>query len=181
MKHLGTQTIKTERLMLRKFRLSDAQNMFETYCGKGKVAEFLSWSAHESLEDTKSYLLDFVLPAYYKKDTYRWAIVWKENKKVIGSIDVRASNETERCAELGWVLGDDYWGKGIMPEAAKKVLEYLFSVGYKRIQAMHHVANKKSARVMEKIGMQYEGVLEKYLLWKDNVLLDCCMWAITIM
>lgn len=178
MEHIGTQTIETERLILRRFKLSDAQNMFDNYCGREKVTEYMSWSHHQSIDDTKSYLSDFVLPEYAKDNRYCWAIVWKENNQVIGAIDVCYSDERKRCAELGWVIGDDYWGKGIMPEAAKSVLQYLFSVGYERIQATHHPANKKSGRVMEKIGMQYEGVLKKSSMFKNNVLIDCCLWAI---
>lgn len=178
MEHSGTQRLETERLVLRRFELSDARNMFENYCGKPKVTEYLLWSTHESIEDTRRYLADFVLPEYEKKNTYRWAIVLKENNEVIGGIDVCDSNELRRRAELGWCLGDEYWGRGIMPEAAACVTEYLFSVGYQRIQATHHVLNKKSGRVMEKIGMHYEGTLEKYGLYKENKLVDCCMWAI---
>lgn len=179
MKHSGTQTIETDRLILRRFELSDAGNMFKNYCGKEKITEYLSWSRHKSVSDTVSYLKDFVLPEYDKNNTYRWAVVWKDNNEVIGCIDVCDSNERKRCAELGWVIGDAYWGKGIMPEAAKSVVKYLFSVGYERIQATHHIDNRKSGRVMEKIGMQYEGILKKFSMFKDNNLIDCCMWAIT--
>lgn len=177
MEHKGTQTIETERLILRRFKLSDAQNMFDNYCSKAKVTEYMSWHHHRSIDDTKSYLADCVLPEYEKENTYKWAIVWKESNEVIGCIDVCYANERKRCAELGWVIGDEYWGKGIMPEAAKSVVDYLFAIGYERIQATHHPANKKSGRVMEKIGMSFEGVLKKQSMYKDNVLIDCCMWA----
>ena len=178
MEHIGTRVIETERLILRRFELSDAQQAYDNYCGREKVTEFVSWSYHKSIEDTKSYLSDIVLPEYEKKARYCWAIVWKENNEVIGGIDVCYSNERRRCAELGWGLGDDYWGRGIMPEAATHVLEYLFAVGYERIQATHHPQNPKSGRVMAKIGMQYEGILKKGSMFKDNTLVDCCIWAI---
>lgn len=178
MEHLGTQTIETERLILRRFKLSDAQNMFDNYCRREKVTEFMSWAPHKSVDDTKAYLEDCVLPEYDKDNAYRWAIVWKENDEVIGAIDVYESDERRRRAELGWCLSDDYWGRGIMPEAAKCVVEYLFFVGYERIQATHHVENKKSGRVMEKIGMKCEGVHRKYSMFKDGVLVDCYLWAI---
>ncbi len=180
MKHKGTQTIETERLILRKFTISDAQNMFDNYASKSKVAEYMTWLPHKNVEETKSYLADCVLPEYEKPDTYRWAIVWKESNEVIGAIDAFGSVEERRRVELGWVLDDEYWGKGIMPEAARSVLEYLFSVGYERIQATHNVANPKSGRVMEKIGMKYEGTLKKYSMNNKGVLVDCKMWAITI-
>lgn len=179
MKHSGTQIIETDRLILRRFELSDAHNMFDNYCGNDKVTEYLSWSAHKNVEDTKSYLLNFVLPKYDEENTYRWAIVWKANNEVIGCIDVCSSSDGSRRAELGWVIGDAYWGKGIMPEAAESVVKYLFSVGYERIQAVHHSANLKSGRVMQKIGMQYEGILKKYVADNKDILVDCCMYAIT--
>ena len=119
------------------------------------------------------------MPEYEKPDTYKWAIVWKENGQVIGSIDVVESIERKQRAELGWVIGEEYWGKGIMPEAAREVVKYLFNVGYERVQAIHDVANKKSGRVMEKVGMKHEGTLLKYNPNRDNVLIDCDMWAIT--
>ncbi|MDE6200776.1 MAG: GNAT family N-acetyltransferase [Clostridiales bacterium] len=179
MEHKGTQTIETERLILRRFELSDAQNMFDNYCGKEKVTEFLSWDAHKTVEDTKSYLTDVVLPNYDFINTYCWAIVWKETNQVIGCIDVCVKDERKRCAELGWVIGDEYWGRGIMPEAARSVLKYLFAVGYERIQATHNIANKKSGRVMEKIGMQCEGIHKKFSMFKNDTLIDCYLWAIT--
>lgn len=179
MEHIGTRPIETERLLLRRFTLSDAQMMFDNYCRKSKVTEFMSWSCHTSVEDTKSYLTNVVLPAYDKPDTYRWAIVWKETNTVIGAIDAFSGDEVRRRVEVGWVLSDEYWGRGIMPEAAKAVVEYLFAVGYQRVQATHHPDNKKSGRVMQKIGMTYEGTLKKYSLFNDNSIVDCCMWAIT--
>lgn len=178
MEHLGTRTIETERLILRRFVLADARDMFGHYCSKEKVTEFLSWAPHVGIDETKRYLSDLVLPEYERDTTYRWAIVLKRLDEVIGVIDVCAADERKRCAELGWALDDEYWGRGLMPEAANAVVAFLFSVGYERIQATHHPANKKSGRVMEKIGMTFEGVLKKYSMYKNNELSDCCMWAI---
>ena len=177
MEHIGTQTIETERLILRKFRLEDAEDMFKNYTSSEKVTEYLTWKPHENVKGTESYL-NYILPEYEKNDTYRWAIVWKENNEVIGCIDVVDKNDKKFRAELGWVLGDKYWGKGIMPEAGKAVLEQLFNIGYKRIQALHDVNNPKSGRVMKKIGMTHEGVLKKYEPNNEGILTDCDIWAI---
>ena len=179
MKHKGTKTIETERLILRKFKLSDARNMFNNYTSRDIVTKYLTWYPHKTLEETKQYLSQIVLPKYKNPDTYRWAIVYKENNQVIGCIDVVSSSDDKRRAELGWVIGNDYWGKGITPEAAKEILKYLFSVGYERIEAIHDICNEKSGRVMEKIGMKYEGILKKYNPNRDDILIDCKMWAIT--
>ena len=178
MKHTGTIEIETERLILRKFKLIDAEQMFKNYTSKEKVTEYLTWWPHKTVNDTKNYLQNIVLPEYNNKNTYRWAIVWKENNEVIGCIDVVKNSEEKSRAELGWVISDDYWGRGIMPEAAKVVIELLFKVGYIRIEAIHDVKNPKSGRVMEKVGMKHEGLLRKYNPDKTGELKDCDMWSI---
>ena len=177
-RHTGRVEIETDRLILRRFKLSDAQNMFDNYTSRDKVTEYLTWHPHKSIKDTKEYLANLVLPEYDKTSTYRWAIVLKENNQVIGCIDVVSNNDEKRRAELGWVLGNDFWGKGIMPEAGKKVLKHLFSIGYERIEAIHDVENQKSGRVMAKIGMKDEGTLRKYNPNRDDILVDCEMWSI---
>lgn len=66
------------------------------------------------------------------------------------------------AAELGWVLGRALWGRGIIPEAAEEVMRFLFDeVGFSRIYAEYDTENVKSGRVMQKIGMAYEGVLRE--------------------
>lgn len=178
MEHIGTQTIETERLILRRFQNGDEKQMFKNYTSSEKVTEFLTWRAHKQESDTKAYLENIVLPEYEKETTYRWAVVLKEIGEVIGCIDVVEQNDRKKCAELGWVIGENFWGKGIMPEAGKVVLETLFNVGYIRIQAIHHHANLKSGRVMQKLGMAHEGCLAKCNLDKDGNLVDCDIYAI---
>ena len=178
MKHVGTIRIETERLILRKFKLSDAKNMFKNYTSHDVVTEYLTWKPHKSIEDTKAYLKNIVLPDYDQIDTYRWAIELKETNEVVGCIDVVSKNDSKFRAELGWVLSDFYWGRGLMPEAAREVLKVLFDVGYIRVQALHDVNNPKSGRVMAKIGMTHEGVLKKFNFNKDGNLVDCDIWAI---
>lgn len=179
MKHTGTITIETPRLILRKFTLNDAQQMFDNYCSHEAVTEFLTWRPHKTIDDTLEFLNGFVLPAYEQENTYRWVIILKETNQVIGSIDVVRANDAKRRAELGWVLGDEYWGKGYMPEAGKAVTKLLFKNGYERVEALHDVRNPKSGRVMQKIGMKHEGVLKHFEPNKDDILVDCDIWAIT--
>lgn len=178
MNHIGTKKIETERLILRRFELSDAKEMFDNYTSHEKVTAYLTWKPHKSVEDTKKYLTEVVLPAYQKLDCYRWAIVLKENGQVIGVIDASLSVDKNKKAQLGWVIGDKYWGRGIMPEAGKAVLQYLFNIGYERIEAIHFVDNKKSGRVMQKIGMKHEGTLRKFHIDANGKLIDCEMYSI---
>lgn len=175
-----TKLMETERLILRKFKSDDAENVYKNYASKDNVTEFLTWKSHKSLEDTKAYLENFVLPAYEQDDTYRWAIEFKETNEVIGCIDVVRMNKQFSKVELGWVLDDSQWGKGLMPEAAREVLRYLIEEGFVRIEAHHNVANPKSGRVMEKIGMQYEGTLRKFSKNNDGELVDMKMYAYVV-
>ena len=169
MKHIGTKTIETERMILRKFKLNDAKDMFTNYCNSDKVTEYVVWHTHKTLQDTKDLLNNMILPAYKDKSTYRWAIVLKEINQVIGYINVVGSNDKVFRAELAWAIG---------PEAAKAVLKFLFDLGYIRVQAGHDIANPKSGRVMEKIGMKFEGTRRKHTMNKYGVLVDSNLWAI---
>ena len=173
-----SKTIETKRLILRKLTLSDAEDIFSNYASHDKVSEFLSWQTHKSIEDTKLYLLNSVLPDYEKENTYRWAIVLKDTNNVIGCIDVVRKDLERKRAEIGYVLSDYYWGNGIMSEAGKEVIKYLFEEGFVRVQAIHDVNNPKSGRVMQKIGMEYEGTLKKYEIGHDGKLHTCKMYAI---
>ena len=172
-----SKTIETERLILRKFKLSDANDMFKNYASQSKVTKYLSWETHSNIDVTKNYLESVVLPDYEKK-TYRWAIEFKETSEVIGCIDVVHIYENRMCGELGYVLGEKFWNKGIMTEAGKAVVKYLFEEGFRRIEAMHNVDNPASGRVMQKIGMQFEGVMRKSRMSNKGALVDCALYAI---
>lgn len=171
-----TKKFETERLILRKGTLEDADDIYNSYASREKVTEFLSWQAHKSIDDTIGYLKNVVLPDY-EKESYCWFIELKETGKVIGNISVVNLNKDKRQVELGWVLSDDYWGRGLMPECAKIMLEYLKQLGFVRIEAKHNVANQKSGRVMQKIGMKFEGVLRKASFNNKGELVDSSVYS----
>ena len=168
---------ETERFVLRKFQTGDEKNMFDNYASKDEVTKYLSWKSHGSVENTEVFLNNVVLPDYNNEYVYRWAIVWKETNEVIGCIDVVNMNGDKNRVELGWVLSDDYWGRGIMPEAARLVIKYLFDEGFSRIQAFHNVENKKSGRVMQKVGMTFEATLKHYTTNNDGKVIDVDMYS----
>jgi len=171
-----TKTFETDRLILRKGTINDINDIFNNYASRDKVTEYLSWQSHKSIDDTKSYLTNVVLPNY-ENESYCWYIELKQLHKVIGNVSVVKLNKDKKSAELGWVLSDDYWGQGIMPEAAGVVLEYLKSLGFVRIEAKHNVANAKSGRVMQKIGMKFEGVLRKAGMDNKGNLVDSAVYS----
>ena len=157
MKHLGTKTIETRRLVLRKFTLSDAEPMYRNWASDPEVTRYLLWPAHESEEETKGILKGWIA-AYDKPEKYEWCIELKEIGEAIGSIGVVMVNEKVQSMEVAYCLSCDYWHKGIMSEALSAVVEYLTNeVGARRIQARCDTRNPYSAKVMEKCGLKYEG------------------------
>lgn len=161
MTHKGTVTIETERLILRRHKLSDAEDMFRNWASSEKVTEFMTWQPHAGVADSRAYIQS-VIDCYPGGDKYDWIIVWKETGEAIGAIGAVGIREDIASCEIGYCLSDRFWGRGVMPEAFKAVIRYLFDeVGMNRIQATHDPRNQKSGRVMEKCGLRYEGTLRQ--------------------
>ncbi len=174
-----SKMFETDRLMLRRIELSDAEDMYKNYCNSDNVTKYLSWKTHENLDATKEYLKNIALPKYEQENTYLWALVLKETNQVIGSLEISKIDLNLKSAMIGWVLSEKYWGRGLMPEAASVVRDYLFDEGFVRLWAYHDVENPKSGRVMQKIGMLHEGSLKKYAFNNKDEYIDCELYAIT--
>lgn len=169
MNHCGTKQLMTERLILRKFVIDDADAMYANWAGEDKVTKFLTWPTHADTEVTRAVLGGWV-KRYEEPDCYNWGIELKSTGDLIGSISVVAIKEKVSSAELGYCMGTKWWGRGIMPEAGRAVMKYLFEeVGCNRICAAHAKTNPKSGRVMQKIGMTYEGTWRQDYLLKQGV------------
>ncbi|MDE7259818.1 MAG: GNAT family N-acetyltransferase [Lachnospiraceae bacterium] len=169
MNHKGTILLETNRLILRKFVIEDSEAMYNNWASEDEVTKFLTWPTHSDVEVTRAVLSSWIAD-YNKADFYNWAIELKEIGEVIGNISVVRVKENIECAEFGYCMGTKWWGLGIMPEAGKEVVRYLFEeVGFNRIAATHAKNNPKSGRVMQKIGMTYEGILRKAGLCNQGV------------
>ena len=161
MRHLGTNVVETPRLVLRPFVREDAQAMFDNWASDPAVTKFLSWPTYRSVEDAHS-ILNVWLESYEKPDFYQWAIVLKELNQPIGSIGVVNSDDRVDMVEIGYCIGRNWWGRGIMPEALSAVMVYLFDeVGMQRIEAGHDPDNPASGAVLRKCGLEYEGTLRR--------------------
>lgn len=168
--------LETERLILRGMRVSDKENMYE-YASNENVTKYLTWDTHPSPEYTKQYL-EFIMSKYRIGDFYDWAVIWKENSKMIGTCGFSRLDCRNNVGEVGYVLNPEYWGKEIAPEAVKKIIEFGFSnLMLNRIEARYMVGNQRSRRVMEKCGMTYEGV-ERESLYVKNKYVDVGLCAI---
>lgn len=155
----GTKTLETERLILRQFRPEDAELMFQNWASNPEVSRFLTWAPHPDAEMTKSLINDWI-GRYSELSYYNWVIELKEINEIIGNISVVKLDEKIEAAEIGYCMGQAWWGRAIMPEALRAVMAYLFDeVGLNRVAACHDGNNPKSGRVMQKAGMKFEGIL----------------------
>lgn len=159
LKHKATQTIETDRLILRRARGEDAEPMFRNWASDPEVTKYLTWPPHESIEVTQKVLASW-LAEYEREDYYHWMIVLKETGEPIGSLLVNTVGRAQ-SAHIGYCIGRPWWHQGITSEALQAVIDFLFGeVGYHRIESMHDPNNPRSGRVMRKCGMKYEGTLQ---------------------
>ena len=153
---IGGLVIETERLILRPFKQSDLHDLYE-YASVPGVGEMAGWKHHETIEKTQEILDMFI------KEDKTFAIVLKEDNKVIGSVGVEKYGLEDKLTEfnsyygreIGYVLSKDYWGKGIMSEAVMAVINYLFNnLHLDFLICGYYDFNNQSKRVQEKCGFK---------------------------
>jgi ribosomal-protein-alanine N-acetyltransferase len=160
-------TIETNRLILRKVQVGDLNDMYE-YTSDPIVTEHTSWDYHKSIEETKKWI-EFTLDCYVKKKVTNWGMVHKDTQKFIGSCGFAWWNIEHSKAEIGYVMNPRFWGQGLMTEAINKVIDFGFTrMELNRIEATCKPVNIGSWRVMEKSGMQLDGVLRQYMKLRDE-------------
>ena len=161
MEHKGTVRLETERLILRKLEVSDAQSMYKNWANSATVTKFMTWLPHENESVTKTVINSWI-EQYANSNFYQWAIVLKDINEPIGSISVvRIDERVDEC-EIGYCIGEKWWGNGYTAEAFRKVIEFLFGeVKANRISAKHDINNPNSGKVMVKCGLEKEGVLRR--------------------
>ena len=148
--------LNTERLVLRPWEEADAEECFK-YAVDPEIGSPCGWPAHTSVEDSRNVIKNVLNgPECY-------AICLKENGKPIGSIELMLHEKSIKTqgdneCELGYWLGKPYWGKGIIPEAAKELLRRAFEdLGKEKVWCGYYEGNEKSKRVQEKLGFTYYG------------------------
>jgi ribosomal-protein-alanine N-acetyltransferase len=152
MEHKGTQIIETPRLLLRKAQMVDAEPMFRNWASDPEVTKFLTWPTYQSI-DNAYYILDLWIKEYEKPDFYQWMIVLKEMEEPIGSISVVHLRDDIAAAEIGYCIGQNWWHRGIMPEAVQAVIQWLFKeAGLDFVLISHYEWNYQSQRVIQKCG-----------------------------
>lgn len=146
--------IETERLILRRWTLDDAVNLFE-YAKNPDVGPIAGWPPHKNIDESR-FIIENVLSG-----AECYAICEKYNNNAIGTIELKLKDNTEKTdkddeCELGYWIGKPFWGRGYMPEAAKALLKRGFEeLGMTTIWCAYYDGNLKSKRVQEKLGFKY--------------------------
>ncbi len=155
------ESFQTERLILRVPALRDARAIFEEYARDGAVTRYLTWRPHRSITDAAEFLTKCFFMRQ-EKIAFPYAITLRESAKLIGMIELRF----EECRmDIGYVLAAAYWNRGYMTEAVRAVISWgLDQNGIYRVWAYCDTENFPSARVLEKAGMQREGVLRRWMV-----------------
>lgn len=167
-KQIAAQTplLKTPRLTLRKIIPKDTKSMF-LYAKNPLVTRYLTWNPHKNLRYTRAYI-NLLQEKYQTCEFYDWGIHDLKDK-FIGTCGFTQINETEKSAEIGYVLNPDVWGLGYAAEAANAIMKFGFEImGLNRIYARFILGNIQSERVMQKIKMKKMGVVPEPMFIKNN-------------
>src|SRR5690606_6355662 len=157
-------TFATARLTLRPPVLEDAQAVLRNYASDPEVTRYLLWRPHVDVAQTKQFIQS-CLDRWDSGKELSWIITFHGSNEAIGMISCGPEGHK---AVLGYALARSYWGQGIMTEAARCVTDWLrASPKIYRIWATCDVENRASARVMEKIGMECEGVLRRWMVFPN--------------
>ena len=146
--------LETERLILRKWTEEDAESLFE-YAKDPEIGSAAGWPPHKSVEESRAVIKN----VFDGAECY--AICEKENNIAIGAVELKLNGHTnitkrdDEC-ELGYWLGQPFWGRGYMPEASRELLRRGFEdLGMTTIWCAYYDGNLKSKRVQEKLGFVY--------------------------
>lgn len=155
------ERFETKQLVIRRPRMSDADDIFDNYASDPEVTRYVTWRPYEYRSEIAPFLQSR-LARWDSGEEYSWVLTLPSEDRVIGMIGCRVR---EHAADIGYVIGQNYWGRGYVTEAAKAIVNWASSLeSIYRVWAVCDIENKASSRVLEKVGMQREGILRRYIV-----------------
>ncbi|ANK65057.1 GNAT family N-acetyltransferase [Loigolactobacillus backii] len=171
--------LETQRLILRSFAENDLDDLHH-FAQNPKLGKMAGWQPHSGLGESQA-----ILTLFIRSDEV-FALELKETHHVIGSIGLHrrapsGSTPEDSERELGFVLDEDYWGQGLMPEAIMGILAFGFNhLHLMTIWVGHFASNRQSKRVIEKTGFHFEYELERPKLFADDAPVTECYYKLTV-
>jgi ribosomal-protein-alanine N-acetyltransferase len=168
---------ETERLMARPAACVDAQVLFEHYAGDSEVARYMTWRPHASVLETRAFLRRCER-AWLEGSAFPWTLWAKRDGAFVGLIEIRVKPP---AVDLGYALARRWWRQGLMGEAVHAVVQWAVAQPQVyRVWAVCDIENVASARVLERAGMEREGVLRRWLVHPNisNTPRDCACYSV---
>jgi ribosomal-protein-alanine N-acetyltransferase len=171
MKHKGSITLETERLILRRICIEDSVYMFKNWASDDEVTKFLTWPTHTDISVSEN-VINSWLPLYEKPDYYHWTIILKELGlgEPIGTAGAVGQRDDIQMVHIGYCIGRNWWNKGYVSEALAELIRFFFEeVGVNCVQSRFDPRNPNSGKVMAKCGMKHEGTLRQSDLTNQGI------------
>ena len=165
--------IATERLVLRRFRASDAVTL-SAYRSDPAVARYQSWVAPYPLDRAEATVASLITGDPDEPGWFQYAVELTADKIHIGDVGVNL-HENRLLADIGFTLATAYHGRGYASEAVRGVLGHLFRIrGLHKVSAECDARNIASARLLERVGFTREGLLREQTWikneWTDDLI-----------
>ncbi|APJ04993.1 GNAT family N-acetyltransferase [Silvanigrella aquatica] len=171
--------LHSKRISLRPIENDDAQDIFE-YGSNINVSRYMIWNSHKSIQDSYDYIKS--IQKMYKVapiSNFGITVLHNGKEKLIGTVGLfKRLKAFQKTYELGYVLNELWWGKGYAYEACNLIINYGFkNFDIHRIEAHCVVENKGSMKVMEKLGMQREGIIRQNYI-KNEIIYDLYLYSL---
>ncbi|MGF2616141.1 GNAT family N-acetyltransferase [Rossellomorea vietnamensis] len=174
----GTPLLETNRLILRKLELTDAEIMFDRWLSDERVSDNRVSPAHKSVTETIE-KLKTICGQYSNEDFCYWGMELKESGELIGEIDLYDFDEQTINCDVSYSVGPDWWNNGYASEALREVVRFAFNtMNVHKISAAHNTDNPSSGKVMLKAGMNQEGIVRDMIRNAKNQYKDCAIYGI---
>ena len=157
--------METDRLRLIRIAPEHLDDMY-AYASDEATVRHMSWPRHESKEKT-AWFIELTRELYDGEMHYDWALWHKGDGRMIGTMGLHGLDREINGAEFGYIIAKEYWGRGLVPEGARRLLRFCFDdLELSVMKAYCDLENGASERVMQKLGMTYGGI-EPYRLIKS--------------
>ncbi|MDR1761758.1 MAG: GNAT family N-acetyltransferase, partial [Bacteroidales bacterium] len=148
--------LHTKRLILRAWQKDDAESLYK-YAKNPNIGPMAGWQPHTSVENSR----DIIYHVLSADETY--AVVLKETGEAVGSIglmtaksEIHSAEMAENEGEIGYLIGEQFWGQGLIPEAVGELLRHAFEdLQFSAVWCGYYDGNEKSKRAQEKCGFIY--------------------------
>jgi RimJ/RimL family protein N-acetyltransferase len=168
--------LETERLTLRAFSSDDARDVARL-CGEWEIAETTMHIPHPYESPMAEEWISSHQKDFDDGEAVTFAVTEKESGELLGAIALHI-HKVNRLAEVGYWIGKQYWNQGYATESTKALISYGFDqLKLNRIQSRHMTKNPASGRVMEKAGMEFEGVLRQSI-FRWNTFEDAAIYSV---